>query len=135
MRETVAAAAPLNTPRQVLFASLIGTTIEFFDFYIYATAAVLVFPTLFFPASDPASATLASLATFAIAFVAAIEDEGQVVGRVAVVVPTAGIAQVIADTYGGNRHYDFALVDVVSGSVLSSSQDRVDGSAPITRLK
>lgn len=60
----------LNTPRQVLFASLVGTTIEFFDFYIYATAAVLVFPALFFPASDPASATLASLATFAIAFLA-----------------------------------------------------------------
>ena len=55
----------INTPAQVLFASLIGTTIEFFDFYIYATAAVLVFPRLFFPASDPASATLASLATFA----------------------------------------------------------------------
>jgi metabolite-proton symporter len=60
----------VNSPRQVLFASLIGTTIEFFDFYIYATAAVLVFPKLFFPASDPASATLASLATFAIAFFA-----------------------------------------------------------------
>jgi metabolite-proton symporter len=62
--------APVNTPRQVLFASLIGTTIEFFDFYIYATAAVLVFPRLFFPASDPASAVLASLATFGIAFLA-----------------------------------------------------------------
>src|SRR5436853_2620020 len=61
---------PINSPAQVLFASLIGTTIEFFDFYIYATAAVLVFPRLFFPPSDPASATLASLATFAIAFVA-----------------------------------------------------------------
>jgi metabolite-proton symporter len=60
----------VNTPAQVLFASLIGTTIEFFDFYIYATAAVLVFPKLFFPASDPASATLQSLATFAIAFLA-----------------------------------------------------------------
>src|SRR5687767_14253936 len=60
----------VNTPGQVLFASLIGTTIEFFDFYIYATAAVLVFPRLFFPASDPASATLASLATFGIAFLA-----------------------------------------------------------------
>ena len=60
----------INTPGQVLFASLIGTTIEFFDFYIYATAAVLVFPRLFFPASDPVSATLASLATFAIAFLA-----------------------------------------------------------------
>jgi metabolite-proton symporter len=60
----------LNTPRQVLFASLVGTTIEFFDFYIYATAAVLVFPALFFPSSDPASARLASLATFGIAFLA-----------------------------------------------------------------
>jgi metabolite-proton symporter len=59
-----------NSPRQVLLASLIGTAIEFFDFYIYATAAVLVFPRLFFPASDPAAATLASLATFAIAFFA-----------------------------------------------------------------
>jgi metabolite-proton symporter len=62
--------AAVNRPGQVLFASLIGTAIEFFDFYIYATAAVLVFPHLFFPASDPASATLASLATFAIAFFA-----------------------------------------------------------------
>jgi metabolite-proton symporter len=61
---------PVNTAGQVLFASLIGTTIEFFDFYIYATAAVLVFPRLFFPSTDPASAVLASLATFAIAFVA-----------------------------------------------------------------
>ena len=60
----------INTPRQVLFASLVGTTIEFFDFYIYATAAVLVFPRLFFPTSDPASAILASLATFGIAFLA-----------------------------------------------------------------
>src|SRR5882672_6004963 len=69
-RHAVVAERPVNTPGQVLFASMIGTTIEFFDFYIYATAAVLVFPTLFFPKSDPASATLASLATFAIAFVA-----------------------------------------------------------------
>ena len=64
------APAPANKPRTVLFASLIGTTIEFYDFYIYATAAVLVFPRLFFPAADPAAATLQSLATFAIAFFA-----------------------------------------------------------------
>jgi metabolite-proton symporter len=61
---------PANSPGRVLFASLIGTTIEFFDFYIYATAAVLIFPKLFFPAGDPASATLQSFATFALAFVA-----------------------------------------------------------------
>ena len=65
-----AAGAPANTPARVLFASLIGTTIEFFDFYIYATAAVLVFPKLFFPGEDPATATLSSFATFAIAFFA-----------------------------------------------------------------
>ena len=67
---TATSALPVNSPRQVLVASLVGTTIEFFDFYIYGTAAVLVFPTLFFPASDPATATLASLATFGIAFLA-----------------------------------------------------------------
>jgi metabolite-proton symporter len=59
-----------NPATRILAASLIGTTIEFFDFYIYATAAVLVFPTLFFPASDPVASTLASLATFALAFFA-----------------------------------------------------------------
>ncbi|MCF8454155.1 MAG: MFS transporter, partial [Pedobacter sp.] len=61
---------PANPVRRILAASLIGTTIEFFDFYIYATAAVLVFPKLFFSASDPAMATLESLATFALAFFA-----------------------------------------------------------------
>src|SRR6478609_4291743 len=59
-----------NPVTRVLAASLIGTTIEFFDFYIYATAAVLVFPKLFFPADDPVASTLASLATFALAFFA-----------------------------------------------------------------
>ena len=64
------APAPANSPGRVLFASLIGTTIEFFDFYIYATAAVIVFPKLFFPQSDPTTATLQSFATFALAFIA-----------------------------------------------------------------
>ena len=58
------------TKGRVLFASLIGTTIEFFDFYIYGTAAVLVFPQLFFPPGYPTTATLQSLATFALAFFA-----------------------------------------------------------------
>ena len=64
------AAPRVNTARQVLFASLVGTTIEFFDFYIYGTAAVLVFPTLFFSSSDPAWARLSALASFGIAFLA-----------------------------------------------------------------
>ena len=61
---------PAASKRRVLFASLIGTTIEFFDFYIYATAAVLVFPALFFPGTDAMTAMLSSFATFAIAFFA-----------------------------------------------------------------
>ncbi|MDB6164761.1 MAG: transporter [Xanthomonadaceae bacterium] len=62
--------AGANSTGRVLFASLAGTTIEFFDFYIYATAAVLVFPRLFFPGSDPTVGILQSLATFALAFLA-----------------------------------------------------------------
>lgn len=61
---------PANPVNRILAASLIGTTIEFFDFYIFATAAVLVFPKLFFSASDPNVAMLESLATFALAFFA-----------------------------------------------------------------
>ncbi|WP_335994375.1 MFS transporter [Acinetobacter pittii] len=73
MESTSATAAPLvatNSKTRVLFASLVGTTIEFFDFYIYATAAVIIFPHLFFPASSGSAAVLQSLATFAIAFIA-----------------------------------------------------------------
>jgi len=70
MTEITSQTSPVNSARRVLFASLIGTTIEFFDFYIYATASVIVFPKLFFPSSDPASAVLQSFATFSIAFFA-----------------------------------------------------------------
>lgn len=73
MESTSATAAPVvatNSKTRVLFASLVGTTIEFFDFYIYATAAVIIFPHLFFPASSGSAAILQSLATFAIAFIA-----------------------------------------------------------------
>ncbi len=70
----MSSAAPLqaksNSAARVLLASAIGTTIEFFDFYIYATAAVLVFPRLFFPPGDQATAVLQSLVTFALAFFA-----------------------------------------------------------------
>jgi len=59
-----------NSASRVLLASLAGTAIEFFDFYIYATAAVLVFPKLFFPQGDSTAATLQSLATFSLAFFA-----------------------------------------------------------------
>ncbi|XNZ00595.1 MFS transporter [Micrococcus luteus] len=60
-----------EVPRsRVVFASLIGTSIEFYDFYIYATAAVSVFPLIFFAGGDDTTALLASMATFGAAFVA-----------------------------------------------------------------
>jgi metabolite-proton symporter len=65
-----AGAEPGNTRGRVILASLIGTTIEFYDFYAYGTAAVLVFPALFFPGDDPTYALLASFAVFGVAFVA-----------------------------------------------------------------
>ncbi len=56
--------------RRVAVASCIGTTIEFYDFFIYGTAAALVFPTVFFPALGSTAGTVASFATFAVAFIA-----------------------------------------------------------------
>jgi MFS family permease len=61
---------PVNSKGKVIFASLIGTTIEFYDFYIYATASVLVFPKLFFPAATEINALLSSFAIFGVAFIA-----------------------------------------------------------------
>lgn len=56
--------------RRVLTASLAGTTVEFYDFYIYATAASLVFGPLFFPASSASAQLMAAYASFALAFLA-----------------------------------------------------------------
>ena len=56
--------------RRAAAAAFIGTTIEWYDFYIYATAAALVFGDLFFPSSDKFAATMASFATFAVGFLA-----------------------------------------------------------------
>lgn len=63
----------MNAPKshtRILAASLAGTAVEFYDFYIYATAASLVFGTLFFPSTTPGLGLLASYASFAVAFVA-----------------------------------------------------------------
>jgi MFS family permease len=64
-------ASPLPTShRRILLASLVGTSVEFYDFYIYATAASLVFGPLFFPAENPSAQLLASYASLAVAFFA-----------------------------------------------------------------
>ncbi|MEU3273943.1 MFS transporter [Saccharomonospora sp. NPDC006951] len=55
---------------KIAFASFIGTVIEFFDFFIFGTASALIFSKIFFPALDPLAGTLASFATFGVAFAA-----------------------------------------------------------------
>lgn len=55
---------------RILLASLVGTSVEFYDFYIYATATSLVFGPLFFPASSPSVQLLSSYASFGLAFLA-----------------------------------------------------------------
>ncbi|MET8474482.1 MFS transporter [Streptomyces sp. NPDC006422] len=68
-----AAAAPASEPeslRRVAVASFIGTAIEFYDFYVYGTAAALVLNAAFFPNLTPINATLASFSTYAVAFAA-----------------------------------------------------------------
>ncbi|SJN10030.1 metabolite transporter, MFS superfamily [Leucobacter sp. 7(1)] len=69
---TTASPVQENTHRRALkggMAALVGTSIEWYDFYIYATAAAIIFPKVFFPADlDPALATLASFGTYAVAF-------------------------------------------------------------------
>lgn len=57
-------------PVRVVSASLLGTAIEWYEFFVYGTAAALVFPKVFFPDNDPRIATLLSLSTFAVAFMA-----------------------------------------------------------------
>jgi MHS family shikimate/dehydroshikimate transporter-like MFS transporter len=56
--------------REVAFASFIGATVEWYDFFVYGTAAALVFPKLFFPGFSPLAGTLASFATFGVGFFA-----------------------------------------------------------------
>ncbi len=78
MSEAQAKAAPLpaseRQPRQqhvtAGLASLIGTTIEWYDFFLYGTAAALIFNQIFFPAFDPIAGTLAAFATYSVGFFA-----------------------------------------------------------------
>jgi len=63
-------AAPTNGIVKVVFASLIGTATEWYDFFLYGSAAALVFGTLFFPSSDPVTGTLLAFGTYALGFAA-----------------------------------------------------------------
>ncbi|MET3809645.1 MFS transporter [Arthrobacter sp. UYEF3] len=70
VKPTESGVKQVNSRGRVIVASLIGTTVEFYDFYVYATAAVLVFPKLFFPGQNETTQLLSSFAVFGVAFVA-----------------------------------------------------------------
>jgi metabolite-proton symporter len=89
---------------RVVMASLIGTTIEWYDFFLYGTAAALVFNHLFFPTSDPATGTLLAFATYALGFVAR---------------PVGGIVfGHFGDRIGRKRLLMFSLILMGASSVL-----------------
>ena len=119
----VVPAPTTNSTARVLIASLAGTTIEFFDFYIYATAAVLVFPTLFFPGSDKTTAALQSLATFALAFLArpigsaVFGHFGDRIGRKATLV--AALLTMGVSTVGIGLLPTYALIGVWAPALLA----------------
>jgi MFS transporter, MHS family, shikimate and dehydroshikimate transport protein len=88
------ASAETSAIAQVVWASVLGTTIEWYDFLTYATASALVFNELFFPAFDPLIGTIAAFSTYAVGFVARpiggaiIGHFGDRIGRKAMLVTT-----------------------------------------------
>jgi MFS family permease len=61
--------APVRAPRKAAFASWIGSAVEYYDFFIYGTAAAIVFGKIFFPSIDPKLGTVAAFATFGVGYV------------------------------------------------------------------
>lgn len=89
--------APRKTPRKAALASFLGSTLEYYDFFIYGTAAALVFPHLFFPSADPAVGLIGAFATFGVAYVArpvgglVMGHFGDKLGRKKILLLTLGI--------------------------------------------
>ena len=101
-----------NQLRQVVLASFIGTTIEWYDFFLYGTAAALVFNRLFFPTLDPLAGTLSAYGTFAVGFVArpvggaVFGHYGDRIGRKTVLVWSLAITGVATALIGLIPTYD-----------------------------
>ena len=118
---------------RVAFASCTGTTIEFDDFFIYGTAAALVFPHVFFPAEDPFIGLLLSFSTFAVGFIARPVGGvlwghfGDLVGRKAMLV-----ASLVLSTTGASAlsFHDSSRMPVASLTVPVTCTRARAGRAP-----
>jgi MFS family permease len=88
---------PQKTPRKAALASFLGSTLEYYDFFIYGTAAALVFPHLFFPSDNPAIGLIGAFATFGVAYIArplgglVMGHFGDKLGRKKILLITLGI--------------------------------------------
>src|SRR4249920_1876919 len=69
VHQHASASAPARAPRKAAIASWIGSAVEYYDFFIYGTAAALVFGKIFFPSVDPKIGTIAAFATFGVGYV------------------------------------------------------------------
>jgi len=69
VQEHPSASTPARAPRKAAIASWIGSAVEYYDFFIYGTAAALVFGKIFFPSVDPKIGTIAAFATFGVGYV------------------------------------------------------------------
>lgn len=114
------ATAQRHSLRKVGAASLVGTTIEYYDFFVYGTAAALVFPDVFFPGASPAMGTIASFATFGVAFFArplgsiAFGHFGDQIGRKRTLVWTLlimGLSTVAIGLFPGYHTGAFGMFD------------------------
>ena len=118
-------------------ASLIGTTIEWYDFFLYGTAAALVFDKIFFPTFDPFVGRLAALATYSVAFVARplggiiIGHFGDRIGRKSMLVLTLMIMGIATFLIGLLPTYDqlgpMAAVLLVFFALPRDSESAVNG--------
>jgi MFS family permease len=117
-----AANHPAKMPRKAALASFLGSTLEYYDFFIYGTAAALVFPKIFFPGGDPVVALLGAMATFGVGYLArplggiVMSHFGDKVGRkqalmiTLVIMGVASIGIGFLPTYGQIGYWATALL-------------------------